>query len=107
MDSFKLPRPFKLGEEEITELPWTMPLSMPIKEGASEITGLTLRMPTIGESEEAMKKYGSTTGASIMLLSTITGITETAIRRMASGDFLRATDFFDAVTTSIRRTGGS
>jgi hypothetical protein len=107
LESFRLPKPFKLGDEEIAELPWTMKLVMPIKEGSADIAELVLRCPTIGENEEALKKHGSTTAANIMLIATITGITETAIRRLSGGDYLRASDFFEAVTASIRGTGNS
>jgi hypothetical protein len=84
----------------------TLALSAPVKIGEQEWAELHLREPTVGENEKALQ-LGATVASNIYLVSTITGIPEAVVRKMSRGDFLKAIDFFDAVTASIRGTGES
>jgi Phage tail assembly chaperone proteins, E, or 41 or 14 len=84
----------------------TLALSAAVKIGEQEWTELHLREPTVGENEKALQ-LGSTVGSNVYLVSVIAGIPEAVVRKMSRGDFLKAIDFFDSVTTSIRGTGES
>jgi Phage tail assembly chaperone proteins, E, or 41 or 14 len=81
-------------------------LSSPVKIGEQEWTEMRLREPTVGENEKALT-LGATVASNIYLVSVIAGIPEAVVRKMSRGDFLKAIDFFDSVTASIRGIGES
>ena len=79
-------------------------LSKPVRLGDHEYTELSLREPTVGENEQALKA-GDGVAPNIRLLSLVASIPEAAVRQMSRGDFLRAIDFFEQSTATIRGSG--